>query len=434
MDRLRVVGLLLAAILVGTLNTRLAFAQTDATEPRVARLVRNLGADDYGTRRAADLELLSLGAESLEQLRKAAKSSDLEVRLRAENILQRIAVARLWEPATVTLKADDESLGKLLSQCAQQTGNRVCVGDPYGEFVNQRTTVAYDRVPYWQVLDELARSSGNLVRPHYDTRLSGVVMVKGKPPQYPTAYAGPVRAQITSAKRVFSENLDYEALASDVGHTFQLNVQMTWEDRVQLAAYATQPEVVSARTDSGEELAIPQNVFDGWNVMSNNTRLLSASLKLNPPAEQATKLATLRLRWPLVALGEMDTVEIDEPVAKSSVELDGIAVKVASFSRQPTGRVELSLIVARNLPIPNPPDVLFQENVIELLDAQGRALRQQNQFHSLGERGVEFRLSYVADSADQTPAKLRVSYPKIRSRRDLEIVFTDVPLPVARPE
>lgn len=434
MDRLRVVGPLLTTMLVVSLYACLVSAQQNDAAPRVARLVRELGADDYGTRRAADLELLSLGAESLEQLRLAAKSTDLEVRLRAENILQRIAVARLWEPATITLKADAESLGKLLAQCAQQTGNHVCAGDPYGEFLNERTTVAYDRVPFWQVLDELAKSSGNLVRPHYDTRLPGVVMVKGKSPEYPTAYAGPVRAQITSAKRVFSENLDYETLASDVDHTFQLNLQMTWEDRVQLAAYATQPEVVSAKTDSGEELAIPQNAFDGWNVMSNNTRQLSASLKLTPPAAQATKLANLRLRWPLVALGEMETVEIDELAANKSVELDGIAVKVVALSRQPTGRVEMSLIVARNLPIPNPPDVLFQENLIELLDAQGRTLRQQNQFHSLGERGVEFRLSYVADSADQIPTKLRVTYPKIRSRRDLEIVFNDVPLPVARPE
>jgi hypothetical protein len=44
------------------------------------------------------------------------------------------------------------------------------------------------------------------------------------------------------------------------------------------------------------------------------------------------------------------------------------------------------------------------------------------------------KLSYTGESAESAPKLLRFNYPRIRSQRDLEIVFRNVPLPAGRPE
>ena len=433
MDDSRASHAALVAI-VGLFGIASVRAQAPDSAPHVARLVKTLGAEDFAARRAADLELLKMGREGHRQLEAAAASSDPEIRLRALNLLERIAAIRLWEPTRVTLKAEGEKASNVLAACAEQTGNHVFFGDPFGEFTNALVSIDCQEKPYWQALDLLAAQTGNHLRVHYDTRMPGIAVAAGRPGNYPTAYSGPVRAQITRARRDFVEEFDYERLTSEVTHTFQLNLQMMWEDRFRLVAYGALPELVEAKTDTGVAVSGPQSTSGGWNVASSGTRQVSASLRLNPPPVSATKLSVLRLKWSLVALGDMAVAELDNPTAKSESHHDGLSLCVLALDRQANGRVELTLLVSRNIAVPDPPEILFQENEIELLDPNGRSLRSQSQSHTLTDRGAEFRLTFLGDSPGAVPAKLRVKYPKIRSRRDLEIVFHDVPLPREPPE
>ena len=59
----------------------------------VARLIRNLGADDFKTREEATRKLRSIGAPALPALRQAAQSDDPEVRTRARDILKTVSAA-----------------------------------------------------------------------------------------------------------------------------------------------------------------------------------------------------------------------------------------------------------------------------------------------------------------------------------------------------
>src|SRR5689334_13543774 len=65
-------------------------ANTPPSEPRVARLVRELGAPEYARRRQADDELKQLGRAGREELQKALAHADVEVRLRAKKLLEKI--------------------------------------------------------------------------------------------------------------------------------------------------------------------------------------------------------------------------------------------------------------------------------------------------------------------------------------------------------
>ena len=63
-------------------------------ELRVARLIKQLGADAYSDRSQASDELEQLGPAAREQLIAAATDPDAEVRLHAKDLLARLELAR----------------------------------------------------------------------------------------------------------------------------------------------------------------------------------------------------------------------------------------------------------------------------------------------------------------------------------------------------
>lgn len=94
----------------------------------------------------------------------------------------------------------------------------------------------------------------------------------------------------------------------------------------------------------------------------------------------------------------------------------------------------MSIVINRDLMMPDPHEIIFQENELELFDEQGRPFRKQGQTNSATDTGSRSKLTFVGESADAVPARLRLSYPKLRAQKDMEIVFRDVPLPVGKPE
>lgn len=426
---------LVVVVCLGTHAPSRAGADESVPAVRIAALIRSLGSDSFRERQRADDELMRLGNAARNQLEEALAAGDPEVRLRVESLLERLKVGQLWAASQVFYRTEEETASTILRDLGQQTGNRILVGDQYGKFHDGPVKLSYEAGPFWEVIDDLCRQSGNHVRPHYDTRQPGLVVVAGPPGEYPIAYAGPVRAQVTSARRVFIEELDYQKLGSDTTHTFQLNLQVMWEDRFQLVAYRAGPELIEAVTDTGVELSAAQSSGTGWNVASRGTRQLSMNLRLHPPPTSAASLARLRLSWGLIAVGDMAALDVEDlETANRTYRQDDLELTVQSVEARPGGRIEVSLAIMRDRVVPQPHEVLFQENDFELYDAKGRAFVKQGQSNTLSQQGANVRLTFSPPEAESAPARLRVVYPRLRSQQNLEIAFHDVPLPSRRPE
>lgn len=409
-------------------------AQSESTEIRVASLIRRLGSESFDERNLANEALARLGPEARRELETATRHDDPEVRLRAKDLLLRLKVADLWTAAPVRCPNGKCPASKLLAAVAEQSGNRVLMGDQYGSFHEQELSLGSARGSFWEIVDEVCRQTGNRVRPHYDTRQPGLVVVAGGPTKFPVSYCGPLRAQITGARRVFSEELDYEDLSSDLSHTFQFNLQMMWEDRFKLVAYRAQPEVVLAKTDAGNELPPTQPSGAGWNVAGAGTRQLTMSLRLHPPTTAARQLDTLRLRWGLIAVGDMAALEVSDLSSTEPHFQDDVELVVESVQTGPGARVEISLLLVRDLVVPDPQEVLFQENDVELIGHDGKPFRKQGQTNSVGEAGAKIKVTFTGETSESVPKTLRFVYPRVRAQKDVEIVFRHVPLPVGRPE
>lgn len=411
----------------------LAGAEPDE-ELRVASLVRRLGSDAFAEREAAEEQLATLGAGAREELIEATEHVDPEVRLRAKNLLRRLQVEELWIASKVRCQARQTTVSEALAMITEQTGNRVLAGDQYGAFHETFVDLEDTDGSFWETIDALCANSGNRVRPHYDTRRPGLVLAAGDPGRYPIARSGPVRMQMIRARRAFAEEFDYEQLDGEESHTFQFEMQAMWEDRFRLVAYRSHPELIEAVTDTGKRIIAAQAAASGWNIAGSGTRQVSMSLRLQPPPVACKELDSLRLKWGLVAVGDRATIEIRDFASTEPHFQDDVELVVQRFETGPGPRCELTLLVVRELAIPEPQDLIFEEIDVELFDADGKAFHRQGQSNSLTDQGAMLKLTFAGDSETSSPQVLRVGYPRIRAQKDLEIAFRRVPLPTARPE
>lgn len=418
--------------LLALVATRLPAAEP-ASQVRVARLIERLASDSYADRVVASEELAALSTAARDQLAAAAKSDDPEVRLWAKQLLRKLSEDEIWLASLVDCRMRQVAASKGLEAISQQSGNRLLVGDEYGVFKDLPVDLDHLSAPFWEVVDRLCRQSGNRVRPHFDTRHPGLVVVAGSAGRYPVAYTGPLKVQINRARRLFSEELDYEQQASEKTHSFQFDLQAIWEDRFRLVAYRLQPELVEAITDTGARLS-GQSTTSGWNIAGPSTRQVSMNVRMQPPAVASGLLKTMRLRWELIAVGDMAHLDIDELQDRSPHFQDDIELAIESLETGPGPRCELTLRIASDGVVSDPADLIFHENELEVFDDLGRAYRKLGQTNTISGSGAIVKVSFAADETVGTARRLRFHYPRIRSQRELEIVFREVPLPIGRPE
>lgn len=384
-------------------------AAQEPKTPRVARLIRQLGSPDFSEREAAGRELARLGPRSEPRLTKALSDDDYEIRLHAQDLLRRLQLARLWSGGLVEYRAEQAPLGEVLAELARQSGTRLELAD--ARLASKRVTVDFRDAPFWRAADALCRQTQTSIRP----RQGVLMLVSAESGQIPAAPAGALRAQITSVRRVPAEP-----------RFLELRVELIWEDGFRLLACRSRPEIVRAVTAAGEPLSMTGADGGEWRLVAPGTRQISAVVRL--PATPARRLAELTLRWDSIAVGGMTTLELRDLAPGKTHRRDGIAVTLETFERQADGRRVASLVVARDLPAPRPREVLLHENEVELLAADGAPFRLVGHTASLVDRGARLRLVFQPSPQSAPPLQLRVHYPRLRSRRGVEIIFRDVPL------
>lgn len=425
--------LALAAPLCAQEPAPAATSQTGAPV-RVARLVTELGADSFAVRVRASEELAKIGPEARQAIEVATRHEDPEVRLRAKDLLRELKLRDLWSASRFTAPTEPKPATDVLKILGEQTGNHVLFDAPYGALTNATVKVDPAITNYWPALDEICRQSANHLRHHYDSRAVGMVVVSGAPGKFPLAYAGPVRGRITSGRRAFIEELSYEETRSETTHTFQLNLEMTWEDRFKLVAYRSSPLVLEAVTDTGVTLNSAQPAAGGWNVAGVGSRQSLMNIRLRPPPPRARELETLHLAWELIAVGDFTHLEIDDLASREPKFQDDVELTIETFQPTTGGRYEVLVRVRRNLVAPDPPEAILQEHELELLDAAGATMRKLNQTGGLADHGATIKATFMGTNEATPPAKLRFVYPRLRSQRNLEIVFRHVALPTGLPQ
>jgi hypothetical protein len=354
--------------------------------------------------------------------------------MRAGDLLAQIRALDLWAPSIVDCRLQGATVSRVVALLADQSGNHIRTSDLNGKFNDRPVSLSFPTGTFWEVLDEACRQSNNRIRCHYDTRETGFLLTAGPASAAPTAYAGPFRAQISRLARTFSDRLDFGEDGPQRLHAFDIDVQMIWEDRFRLVGFRTNPVVVEATTSTGESLTPVQGVAGNWQACAASTKQLQSRIGLSPPPVAAKELSRLVLRWTMMAIGEMRALEVNDLAKVRETSRDGVHLVIDSLERRDRDRMEVSCVVSREISLPDPAEILFQEYRLEMQDGDGRAWRSQGSSFLLTERGVQVRTTFVRDGEQGEPKSLALRYPGIRAQRDVEFVFLNVPLPHSRPQ
>ena len=124
-----------------------------AVTGQVARLIRQLDDDRPDRRQAAEAALVQLGPDVLELLPAPDAVASAEVRERLARVRERLQTQRSRRSVEARLVSldGDMTLAEALRAIQQQTGNALLGYDD----VDQRVTVHWSQVPFWEALDQV---------------------------------------------------------------------------------------------------------------------------------------------------------------------------------------------------------------------------------------------------------------------------------------
>jgi hypothetical protein len=151
------------------LFTSLAVVATAAAaEPtdkeRIARLIAQLGSDQYDVRQVASKELDALGAPALDELKKACTSADDEIRHRAEilahAISQRLEADRLLAPSRVRLVYKNIPITDAVADLGKKTGYNIQLDGDKTKLASKRITLDTGEVSFWDALTKFCDQAG----------------------------------------------------------------------------------------------------------------------------------------------------------------------------------------------------------------------------------------------------------------------------------
>jgi hypothetical protein len=140
-----------------------AGAAEDAGAASAARLVRQLGSEDFAERTAAAQALDALGGDAVPALRAALEDTDPEVRRLAAEVLQgverRLETARLLAPQRLRLVYKDVPVAEAVEEFARRTGFAVRLRDEPA-LAGKRLTLDTGETTFWDAFAQLCDRAG----------------------------------------------------------------------------------------------------------------------------------------------------------------------------------------------------------------------------------------------------------------------------------
>lgn len=158
---------LLLGLICG-LSVALIGAPAPAADPidpaTIKKLVSQLGSDVFAEREQATRELDRIGMPALEELRKATKDDDIEMKRRATDLVGRIEKrfesSTLLTASKVNLDLKDVLVSKAVAELAKQSGYKIALLDPNGALKDKTVTLKTGDVSFWEAFDQLCDNAG----------------------------------------------------------------------------------------------------------------------------------------------------------------------------------------------------------------------------------------------------------------------------------
>jgi hypothetical protein len=461
--RLVAAGLLLAVV-------SSALAGGEAPVGEIETLIAKLGSTKFAERDKAMRALDQQGAAALKALESASFHDDLEVRLRAAQLMQRIenrlAIARVLASHKMRLVYKDVLVLDAVNDFSAKAGIAINVeGDRLA--LRERTiTLDTGETSFWEALDQFCQAAGLREPPHSGARFNQrIVLIDSKAAALPTCYHGAMRVRAVQLAEGKSGSTKSAFAAKVVGFHVELmpEAKLAWLGVVSLRIskalddqgqnlVQTEPYVPERWTDPlfGPD---PPAVWDGATRLpvSTNVGAWILPVRLQPGKQTARLLKEVHgvVTIELITQQRLATLhKILAAQGKTFVGVDGSTLKVLAVtaagascsisvqvSNGPTSAAAgqgLRLGKTKNgVVFIEDPGSAKLADMFALLDAKGQPLpllRGEPEVVENGKGGldVQYHLTFETKT-QQTPVQLVYSGSKI-TVAGIPFTLRDVPL------
>jgi hypothetical protein len=355
----------------------------------VAKLIKDLGDDDYRTREKAGRDLAAMGDKALPQMRAALRETDNpEVQRRLAVMIRRMDTERLVSPRRVTLAKKEMTAKAAFDEIAKQTGYRIDYSGGGGDVENTKQSFEFDNVPFWVAIDTIANLTGSYVQvEEYGDFAIRVYTQDALNPH--VAYAGPFRFLATNINS--NDSIQLSGISRRGGTYRHSNMNFSFQIQSEPKnpmLGVTQAEIISAVDENGSSLVMPRHPHERSHYYHNPGSFRGhntyGNLNLTRADKGATKIKALKAKIGIVLLsGTSPEIVIADPLkaAKKSYVGRTMELDFGSLVEDQNNKGQYTLdITARKLGEndPNRPDYNWSNTVwqkIELLDAAGNVYR-----------------------------------------------------------
>jgi hypothetical protein len=474
-----------ATLLVVTAGLLVPIAAA-ATDPEpIPALVGQLGSLKYSEREAACRSLDALGAAALPALREARTADDLEVRRRAEVLVQRIErrleAERLLEPTRVRFAFQALPVPEAVAAIKRQTGYTIHLGGDLSTLAKRTVTLDTGECTFWEALDrfcsraalkENPKPVGSFQEERFSIVQNGGVVTQlmarypysgsldrnltlydGPPAVLPTHQCGAIRFRAVRPQN------DSAGLLPVSMPGFILDVtpepRLAWQGIIDTRIDRAVDDEGQLRTHVAVTTPPSLEAEVRWLIDTEFGRPAHPSqvaIRLLPAEKPANRLREVKGRVTAQVLTPPETVleigDILQAAGQTYAGSEDTRVKVLEASNPPKMPIKIRLQIegpATNPMLWNAAGIVranrrwngtysaqSPSSIWSLLDAEGRSYRRLGYEvvqGSVGGNGVvqEIRLTFQPDAGLGPPARL-VETGRRTVLLDVPFVLTDVPL------
>jgi hypothetical protein len=352
---------------------------------RIQEWIEQLGRPKYADREKASQQLAAIGLPALPPLRAAAKSSDMEVRRRAELLVKKLEnqqrTATLLAPKRVHLNVEDVTVAEAVAQLAALSGYPIQLQGNPSIMAARRVTLDTGDSTFWEAARQLCDKAGLVdtaaaAKTTYNARIGavakggaqkltrpnlggGLQWTVGDPALRPTCSTGSVRIQVIDKSISPKGEIDLvlevtgEPRLADFGALGTAAIDKALDEHGQvLNGTAGAPRL--DRDDMEGKVLAKVLIVNGNNVMVGGpTSSRVIEFRLLPGAKKATRLQELKGKLTVQALVETEPLividKILEAAGKSGSGKDDAALTIQNVVKMPNGDIRI-VVVMENLP------------------------------------------------------------------------------------
>jgi hypothetical protein len=131
---------------------------------KINKLIEQMGSDTFEDREKATAALDTIGVPALEALRKASKSTDMEIAHRSEELVRkiekRLESVNVLKPTMVHLVYKETPVTEAVADFAKKTGYRIGLHDPQSKLKDRKVTLDTGNVTFWEAFDQFCAKAG----------------------------------------------------------------------------------------------------------------------------------------------------------------------------------------------------------------------------------------------------------------------------------